>query len=266
MPSRSPERPAERLKEDMPAFTTTTETRTPSHLRRALKTLSARVIGPLLDLVLPLSCAVCGREGSLLCEECEPSLPKLEQPYCSVCAWPDRTGVCSRCSSSRLAVDGISAPYLFEGPVREMVHGFKYRGVRAAAPTVGGLLVRHMRVSSISADVVVPVPLHPSSERERGYNQSDLMARIVAADADLPFGRRLLRRRRKTAPQISMDRYEQRRRNIEGAFECVQDLDSRRILLIDDVVTTGSTMSACAEALKAAGARWVWGLALARQR
>ncbi len=118
----------------------------------------------------------------------------------------------------------------------------------------------------MAADVVVPVPLHRSSERERGYNQSELMARVVAADADLPFGRRLLRRVRKTAPQIAMAAYEDRRRNIEGAFECRDDLDGQRVLLIDDVVTTGSTMSACAEALKAAGARSVWGLALARQR
>ena len=252
--------------QDTSFLMTAIESQVPSHTRRALETLSSRVIGPLLDLVLPLSCAVCGREGSLLCEGCEPSLPKLEQPYCSVCAWPDRTGVCSRCESSRPAMDGISAPYLFEGPVRDLAHGFKYRGVRAAAPTLGGLLARHLRASSMAADVVVPVPLHRSSERERGYNQSELMARVVAADADLPFGRRLLRRVRKTAPQIAMAGYEDRRRNIEGAFECRDDLDGQRVLLIDDVVTTGSTMSACAEALKAVGARSVWGLALARQR
>ena len=244
----------------------TTESRTPSQPRGALEAFSSHVISPLLDLVLPLSCAVCHREGSLLCEECEPSLPKLDQPYCSVCARPGQHGVCSYCAVERRGFDGIRAPYLFEGAVREMVHDFKYRGVRAAAPTLGGLLVRHLRASSMPADVVVPVPLHGSSERERGYNQSDLMARVVAADADLPFGRRALRRLRKTAPQISMAGYEQRRRNIEGAFECVQDLEGERVLLIDDVVTTGSTMSACAEALKAAGARSVWGLVLARQR
>ena len=243
----------------------TTESRTPLQPRGALKVFSARVIGPLLDLVLPLSCAVCHREGALLCEECEPSLPKLEQPYCSVCARPGQHGVCSDCATETRGFDCISAPYLFEGAVREMVHDFKYRGVRAAAPTLGGLLVWHLR-SSMPADVIVPVPLHRSSERERGYNQSDLMARVVAANSDLPFGRRALRRLRKTAPQISMDGYEQRRRNIEGAFECVQDLEGQRVLLIDDVVTTGSTLSACAEALKAAGARSVWGLALARQR
>ena len=173
-----------------------------------------------------------------MCEECEPSLPKLEQPFCSICAWPDRAGVCSRCQASRPATDGISAPYLFEGPVRDLVHGFKYRGVRAAAPTLGGLLVRHLRASPIPANVVVPVPLHRSSERERGYNQSELMARVVAADADLPLGPGLLRRTKKTAPQISMDSYDERRGNIVGAFGCDEDLDDQRVLLIDDVPTT----------------------------
>ena len=119
-----------------------------------------------------------------------------------------------------------------------MVHAFKYRGVRAAAPTLGGLLVRHLKARSLPADVLVPVPLHSSSERQRGYNQSELMARVVAAEADLPFGPKLLRRPRKTAPQISMTGYEQRRRNIEGAFECLQDVEGERVLLIDDVPTT----------------------------
>ncbi len=126
-------------------------------------------------------------------------------------------------------------------------------------------MVSHLKKRSMSLDVVVPVPLHRSSERERGYNQSELLARVVASEADMPLNRGLLRRTKKTARQISMDSYEERRRNIEGAFECVQDLEGERVLLIDDVVTTGSTMSACAEALKAAGARSVWGLALARQ-
>ena len=243
-----------------------TSHRTPSQLQGALKALASHVISPLLDLVLPLSCAVCHREGSLLCEECEPSLQKLEQPYCSVCARPGQHGVCPHCAIETRGFDCISAPYLFEGAVREIVHAFKYRGVRAAAPTLGGLLVSYLKGSSIPADVIVPVPLHPSSERERGYNQSELIARVVAVEAGLPFGRRALRRLRKTAPQVSMADYGQRRRNIEKAFECVQDLEGERVLLIDDVVTTGSTMSACAEALKAAGARSVWGLALARQR
>ena len=122
-----------------------------TRLGSALETLSSRVAGPVLDLLLPLSCAVCHREGSLLCEECESSLPKLEQPYCSICAWPGRRGICSRCTASPPAIGRIGAPYVFEGAVREMVHSFKYGNLRAAAPALGALLAYHLKRNPMAA-------------------------------------------------------------------------------------------------------------------
>ena len=232
----------------------------------ALETLSSRVAGPVLDLLLPLSCAVCGREGQLLCSACEPSLPRLEQPYCSICAWPGRRGVCSRCTASPPAIGRIGAPYLFEGAVREMVHSFKYGNFRAAAPTLGALMADHLKRDPMSAGVLMPVPLHGGSERQRGYNQAELLARAIAREGGTPLESRALRRTKKTPPQVSMDGYAQRIGNIQGAFGCDGDLRGVNVLLIDDVVTTGSTMSACAQALKASGAGSVWGLVLARQR
>ncbi len=237
-----------------------------TRLGSALETLSSRVAGPVLDLLLPLSCAVCGREGQLLCSACEPSLPRLEQPYCSICAWPGRRGVCSRCAASPPAIGRIGAPYLFEGAVREMVHSFKYGNLRAAAPTLGALLADHLKRNPIAADVLMPVPLHGSSERWRGYNQAELLARAIARETGTPLESRALRRTKKTLPQMSMHGYARRMGNIEGAFDCAGDLRGASVLLIDDVVTTGSTMSACAQALKASGAGSVLGLALARQR
>jgi ComF family protein len=119
-----------------------------------------------------------------------------------------------------------------------------------------------------AADLIVPVPLHPNRERERGYNQSALLAKELSRLTGIPLATDLLRRTIDTAPQVSMDDYEQRRRNIEGAFECIGDLSGMKVLLkvllVDDVITTGSTMSACAAPLKSKGAARVWGLALAR--
>ena len=246
--------------------TSHTQGRSRARLGSALETLSSRVAGPVLDLLLPLSCAVCGREGQLLCSACEPSLPRLEQPYCSICAWPGRRGVCSRCTASPPAIGRIGAPYLFEGTVREMVHDFKYGNLRAAAPTLGALLADHLKRNPMTADVLMPVPLHGSSERQRGYNQSELLARAIARETGTPLESRALRRTKKTLPQVSMDGYAQRTDNIQGVFDCAGDLRGTDVLLIDDVVTTGSTMSACAQALKAGGAGSVRGLALARQR
>jgi ComF family protein len=110
----------------------------------------------------------------------------------------------------------------------------------------------------------VPVPLHLSRERERGYNQSALLAKELSRLTGIPLATDLLRRTIDTAPQVTMDDYEQRRSNIAGAFECIGDPSGLNVLLVDDVITTGSTMSACAAPLKSQGAARVWGLALAR--
>ena len=109
------------------------------------------------------------------------------------------------------------------------------------------------------------MPLHPRRERGRGYNQAELLARELSKRTGLPLASRAIRRLRNTPPQVSVAGHDQRRRAVQGAFECMSDIGGQRVLLIDDVVTSGSTMSACAAALKAGGARSVWGLALARQ-
>ena len=146
-----------------------------------------------------------------------------------------------------------------------MVYGMKYRNLRSLAPTMGRLMAAHREQDRIPADALVAVPLHPRRERDRGYNQSALLAREVSRWTGISVETGLLRRTRDTAPQVSMASHEERRENIEGAFECAGGVEGLRVLLIDDVVTTGSTMSACAGPLKAAGAASVWGLALARQ-
>ena len=217
-----------------------------------------------LDLLFPPTCAVCGREGRFLCERCEGVLPRLRQPHCARCAGPGSAPLCSWCTASAPDYDGIRAPYLMEGAVREMVYSLKYRNMRASAPELGRLLAGHLRSAPLDVDVLVPVPLHSRRQRERGYNQSDLLARGVGRHTGIPVGAHALRRVRDTAPQVSMSTPEERRQNIEGAFECISSMSDRRVLLIDDVVTTGATMSACAGPLKAAGASSVWGLTLAR--
>ena len=145
-----------------------------------------------------------------------------------------------------------------------MVHDLKYSNLRASAPTLGRLMVAHVQSDPFRADVLAPVPLHKRRERERGYNQSELLAQEVGKHTDVPVDTKKLRRVRDTAPQVSMPTPEERRRNIEGAFECTGQVSGLTVILIDDVVTTGSTMSACARPLVAAGAASVWGLALAR--
>ena len=217
-----------------------------------------------LDLLFPPECAVCSREGSFLCAGCEPILPRLSPPYCRKCAEPDAAPVCSWCRADAPAYERIRAPYRYTGPVRDMVHDLKYGNIRALAPTLGGLLADYLGSLRFEADVISPVPLHPKRERSRGYNQSHLLAREVSRQVQIPMADDRLLRSMDTPPQVAMSGREERRQNIEGAFECTRDATGLRVLLIDDVVTTGSTMSACASVLKDAGARSVLGLALAR--
>ena len=218
-----------------------------------------------VDLVLPPSCAACGRGGAFLCEPCESSLSRLERPYCVRCAHPGADRLCEACASSPPAFDGIRAVCLFEGAARQLVHSLKYANFRAVAPDMARLLADLLGPRPGPGEVIVPVPLHPRRERTRGYNQSELLARTVGKRTGLPVRPGIVRRVRNTPPQVSIENYEERRSNIEGSFECPNGLSGESVLLMDDVVTTGSTMSACAAALKAAGARSVWGLAFARQ-
>ena len=225
----------------------------------------SRVVGAALDLVFPPTCAVCSTEGRFLCKGCETSLPRLQKPSCLMRASPGAASLCSWCARTAPASDGIRAPYLMEGAVRDMVYSLKYRNLRASAPKLARLMTGYLESEPMPAKVLMPVPLHSRRERERGYNQSELLSRELSNATGIPLETGSLRRTHNTPPQVSMESPDERRLNIQGAFDCASNVDTVEVLLIDDVITTGSTISACARALKDAGASSVWGLALARQ-
>lgn len=154
----------------------------------------------------------------------------------------------------------------FDGSLRQAIHRLKYASARDVVKPLAEMMIQFWRETPLPADVVVPVPLHPHRQRERGYNQSMLLAQAFGSAAELAVADKVLFRRRNTVSQTTLDA-EQRRENVSGAFECapaaVQD---RRVLLIDDVCTTGATLEACSVALKAGGARSVWALTLARAK
>ena len=220
--------------------------------------------GTALDLLFPLNCVGCQREGKVLCESCVAGLPELTPPYCPVCAHPGAHETCQLCLETPPAFDGIRAPYRMEGAIKEAVHHLKYRGLKAAAPELAELLARYLAEHPIPSDVLIPVPLHPRRLRRRGYNQSELLAKELSKKLDLVMDQKLLARTRNTPPQVNASRFE-RRDNVQDSFRCNGSVDRRAVILVDDVATTGSTLSACAAALKAAGASSVWGLVLARE-
>jgi ComF family protein len=150
--------------------------------------------------------------------------------------------------------------------VRKSIHGLKYRNLKAISPCLAELLADYLEGNPLPGEALVSVPLHPRRLRERGYNQSGLLAGELGRRIDLPVIEDCLIRIKQAQPQVRAVDLEERRRNVAGAFVCCdQRVSSKQIILIDDVCTSGATLESCAAALKRSGATSVWGLTLARE-
>ena len=219
-----------------------------------------------LDLLFPQWCVGCGREGDFLCHSCRRLLPQLVPPLCPRCGQPQPSGLlCPGCISWQAQFDGIRSPFRFDGVIRQAVHQLKYRNLRALATPLAGLLHDYLAANPIPGEVLVPVPLHQKRLRERGYNQSGLLARELGRLANLPVVDDCLLRHGHAPPQARTSTVYERRSNVAKAFACPdQRLQNKQVLLIDDVATSGATVDACAAALKANGTTSVWALVLAR--
>ena len=227
----------------------------------------AKLKGIALDLLFPQHCVGCGKEGEFLCYSCRQSLPRITPPLCPVCGRPQPSGIlCPSCVGWSAKIDGIRSPFRFDGAMREAIHQLKYRNLRALAVPLAKLLQDYLTTDPVPAEVLVPVPLHRKRLRERGYNQSSLLARQLGKLANLPVVDDCLIRQRHAPPQARTATVEERQSNVTDAFACRDHrLRDKQVLLIDDVSTSGATLDACAAALKASGATSVWGLVMARE-
>ena len=206
-----------------------------------------------LNLLYPPRCVGCNKEGRFLCSTCLDSLPRLVAPYCLRCAQPIADGeTCQRCLESPLDIDGIRAPFLMEGTIREAVHRLKYNNLRAIAPILGGLLADFLNEQQVPGQVLVPVPLHRQREKQRGYNQAHLLYKEAGTRLGIPVLPQVLSRLSNTPPQAKSPSARERRGNVQGSFRCLHPflVEGLEVVLVDDVCTTGATLEACALALK----------------
>lgn len=219
-----------------------------------------------LDLLFPPRCVACKRRGAWLCARCQEQITPIVDPVCRSCGRGIDSGfVCDTCRHHPLALDGVRAAAYFEGPLRQAIHHLKYKGLRTLAGPLGDLLGAAYLRYSLPADLIVPVPLHSSRYAQRGFNQSELLAGRLSATIRTPLAASALVRVRNTPSQVGLSA-SQRRDNVKEAFSWQgPSLRGQRLLLIDDVCTTGATLEACAAALRAAGAASVWALTLARE-
>ena len=217
--------------------------------------------------MFPQICSGCGRPGSFLCDNCRKSLKYISAPVCVRCGRPLGAGsYCSGCVRWPMQIDGIRSVFEFEGVIQKLIYDFKYHYVRALAPFLTRFLANYLKNHELDMDVLVPVPLHEHRLRERGYNQSALLANELSRITTIPVIEGVLIRTVDTSPQARTANINIRRKNVARAFSCnSKELKDKQILLIDDVCTTGATLNACAIALKKAGAASVWGLTIARE-
>jgi ComF family protein len=201
-----------------------------------------------LTTLFPDRCGGCARLGELLCQRCCAALAPYPRDPIRLPA----------------TLDDVRVAFVFASPLREVVHQFKYRRVRRLAQPLGRLMAAHLAARPLAIDAVLPVPLHHGRLAERGFNQAEALAQEVARALDRPLAGGL-ERVRMTEQQAHLDA-RQRADNVRGAFRWRAAPPPRRLLIVDDVLTTGATIGACAEALRIAGAEAVYGLALARSR
>ena len=218
----------------------------PEALQRPLLSIAAHL--------LPGSCLLCAADSatSLLCPACTADLPQLPSALCPQCGEETTLGErCGACLKDPPAFSRTIALFRYEFPVDRLIQALKYGHQLALAAWLGLRLGERLLASDY--DVLLPLPLHPSRLQTRGFNQSLEIARVTSAASGIPMDPAILTRVRATSPQAELP-LKERGRNVRGAFECSRDLAGRRILLVDDVMTSGATLREAARILKLHGA------------
>lgn len=234
------------------------------------------ICGAVTDLLYPAHCAICrhavmNRQSRPICRACDAQIRRVQAPCCTICSRPFDaimdSAICANCSDRELHFEA-AVGVIRNGPlIRDLIHRFKYSGHRDLMPLLGGWIVEGLaepRLKLELADALVPVPLHPTRRRERGFNQAELLASALSKASGKPV-RRCLRRTRSTTTQTQFDR-KQRMRNLRDAFELIKNADvtDLDLILVDDVLTTGATLDECARVLMLAGAASVRAITVVR--
>lgn len=237
-------------------------------------TLFSRFCISLLDVVFPKKCFSCQSEGEWLCPRCEKNLPRRIEQVCPICE-KRITPIGSVCLICRpeTSLDGMLVVSEYSNPLtKKIIHHFKYRFIQDLASVLATIVCEEIeRTEFPLPDMIVAVPLHPRRLRWRGFNQSQLVADTVSkrlvSGFTIPVSRENLARVKSTTSQMKIHSAKQRKANVASAFRVArsEEFTGKKILLIDDVATSGATLESCAKQLKSAGAKSVFALVIARQ-
>ncbi|MFZ5822714.1 MAG: ComF family protein [Chloroflexota bacterium] len=217
-----------------------------------------------LDLLFPPVCGGCGKTGTRWCADCQDKVQPVRDPVCDVCGLPvTHNGLCSRCAQERPAYTALRSWAVFEKPVQTALHRLKYRRDRGLGEALAAQMAPFVSGLRWPFDAVIPIPLGKTRLRERGYNQVAMLAMPLSSLLDVDYFPGALARARETRSQVGLTA-EQRQENVQDAFLASARVRGRTLLLVDDVSTTGATLSSAADALYACGADGVFAVTIAR--
>lgn len=233
----------------------------------------------LLDTLFPISCVSCNKDDFWLCEPCLQKIQLLEFQVCPKCEklMTESGKLCQSCKNDRPPLDALVVATKYkDNNVSKLIHLFKYNFVEDLHIPLGQLLIKIILKNNIPLpDLIIPIPLHKRRLRWRGFNQSELLANYVSENLTpgfkIPVISNLIIRHKYTSPQMKIGKYSERRKNIQDAFaihletKSPSGLKNKKILLIDDIATTGATLFECAKVLKQNGAKKVFAAVIARQ-
>lgn len=218
-----------------------------------------------LDLLFPATCGGCDKGQTRWCLDCQSKVEIISPPICEICGGETHTqGLCINCRLKPPLCEAIRSWAIFSGPVRNATHKFKYKRDISLGIILARPIISIFASVGWDIDLIVPVPLGVARMRERGYNQSALLARPLALNAGIKYQPQALTRVRETTTQVGLS-LNQRRDNVKNAFRSMnKEVEGKSILVVDDVMTSGATLESCATALLKVGAAEVFAVTLAR--
>lgn len=233
------------------------------------------MLNALLDLLFPKRCVACGSWGEYICKKCFSQIEIVKQPICPICQRQAVGGRTHPGCRGRWRLDGLAVACRYSGPVKRAIQKVKYKWIYDIEKVMVDLVVANLwRFDLPKEAVLVPVPLHAKRKRWRGFNQAEILGRSLAEGFGVPVVDTMIRII-ETKTQVGLKRKD-RKENVKGAFSIrgstpnahaksggVEPLQGKDIVLVDDVYTSGATMGECARVLRLAGAKSVWGLAVA---
>jgi ComF family protein len=230
-----------------------------------IESIIYRCLWRTIDFVYPPKCAVCGRSGISLCADCYSKIAEISKPFCKICGRRIlSSGICEDCTNDPPPFQSARSWAFYVDPLRAALLTLKYKNNIGLAQILSYQMITIIRQNKWDFDCIVPVPLCRSHMKERGYNQSEMLAYPISFSLGIPLIRDAVFRIKETRSQVHLDR-EERFKNVEDAFFAkVDKLNGKRVLLVDDIFTTGATLRSCSKAIQNAGSKTIFCITVAQ--